>query len=159
MENLLLSSSLTLGVIIYGVIAKWYVIPALDKRARDTALLPLILLHCFRYQGLAFLLPGVVAADLDPAFALPTAYGDLLTALLALGAVFALRNHWGVAIPLVWSFNVVGALDLLNALLLAVLNTHAGQLGGAYYIPAIVVPGLLASHFLVFRTLVKRAAV
>ncbi len=157
MENAILTTSLGLGVIVYSLIAKWYIIPALDKRPRNTALLPLILLHCFRYFGLSFLLPGVVSADIAPAFAVPTAYGDLLTALLALIAVIALRNHWGVALPLVWVFNVVGTLDLLNALPRGLLNIHAGQLGGAYIIPSLILPALLLSHFLVFRLLIKRA--
>ena len=157
MENIFLTSSMTLGILAYGLIAKWYIIPALDKHPRSTALLPLILLHCFRYLGLSFLLPGVVSADIALAFTVPAAYGDFLTALLALIAVIALRSHWTVAIPLVWVFNVVGALDLLNALPQGLLNIHAGQLGGAYFIPSLIVPALLVSHFLVFRLLIKRA--
>ncbi len=157
MENLILISSMIFGVINYGLIAKWYVIPALDKWARETALVPLILLHCFRYQGLEFLVPGVVAPDISPAFTIPTAYGDLLTALLGLIAVIALRARWSMALLLVWVFNIVGTLDLLNALPQALLNIHAGQLGGSYYVAAVVVPALLVSHFLIFRLLVRRA--
>ncbi len=157
MENVILTSSLGLGVIVYSLIARWYIIPALDKHPRNATLQPLILLHCFRYFGLSFLLPGVVSADIAAAFAVPTAYGDLTTSLLALMAVIALRNQWGVALPLVWLFNVVGTVDLLNALPQGLLNIHAGQLGGAYIIPALIVPALLVSHFLVFRLLIKRA--
>lgn len=155
MENIILTSGMTFGIINYGLIAKWYIIPALDKYPRSTALLPLILLHCFRYFGLSFLLPGVVSADISPAFAVPTAYGDFITSILALIAVIALRGHWSVAIPLVWVFNVVGTLDLMNALPQGLLNIHAGQLGGAYIIPSLIVPALFVSHFLVFRLLVK----
>ena len=156
MENLILVVSLIMGVILYGLIAKWYIVPVLDKHPRDIALLPLILLHCFRYLGLSFLVPGVVAADISSSFALPTAYGDFLTALLGLIAVVALRNHWGSAMPLVWTVNLVGTLDLLNALPHGLLNIHAGQLGGAYLIPTFIVPALLVSHFLIFRLLIKR---
>jgi len=146
-----------MGIIAYALIAKSYLIPALDKYPRNTALLPLVFLHCFRYLGLAFLLPGVVSADMAHEFAVPAAYGDFLAALLALISVIALRNNWAVAIPLVWVFNVVGTLDLLNALPHGVLFTHAGQFGGAYIIPSLIVPALLVSHFLIFRLLVKSA--
>ena len=156
MENIILTSGIAFGIINYGMIAKWYVIPALDKLPGSTALVPLILLHCFRYIGLSFILPGVVSADLSPTFAVPTAYGDLITSLLALVAVTALSNRWTVAIPCVWIFNIVGTLDLLNALPQGLLHIHAGQLGGAYLIPGLIVPALFVSHFLVFRILLKR---
>lgn len=157
MENIILTSSMAFGALNYGLIARWYIIPALDKLPRNTALVPLILLHCFRYIGLSFLLPGVVSTDIAPAFVVPTAYGDFLTSIFALIAVIALRNHWSVALALVWVFNVVGTADLLYALPQGLLNIHAGQLSGAYIIPALIVPALLVSHVLVFRLLMKRS--
>jgi|SRR5712692_9053552 len=157
MENIILTSGMALGIVSYGLIARWYIIPVLDKHSLHTALVPLILLHCFRYLGLSFLLPGVVSIHIARAFAVPAAYGDFLTALLALIAVLALRNRWDVAITLVWVFNVVGTLDLLVALPQGILNIHAGQLVGAYFIPSLIVPALLVTHFLVFRLLLKRA--
>ena len=156
MENLILTSSLAFGVINFGLISKWYLLPVLDKHSREAAMQPLILLHCFRYLGLAFLVPGVVAAEISPSFVVPTAYGDLAAALLGLVSVIALRNHWRIAIPVVWIFNVIGTLDLLNALPQGLLNIHAGQLGGAYIIPALVVPSLIVSHFIIFRLLVRQ---
>ena len=113
------------------------------------------MLHAFRYIGLAFLISVVVSADLSAVFAKPAAYGDLLAALLALLAAIALRNSWAFSIPLIWIFNVVGTLDLFNALLQGVLNLQAGQLGGAYFIPAVAVPALLVTHFLMFRLLLR----
>ena len=157
MQNVILMSSLILGVIAYGLIAKWYLIPVLERHSQSAALQPLILLHCFRYLGLAFLLPGVIAAHISPTFAVPAAYGDLAAALLAFVAVLALRYRWSFAMQSVWVFNVVGTLDLLNALMQGVFHIHAGQLGGAYIIPSLIVPALLVSHYLVFRLLVRPA--
>ena len=139
----------------FGLIAKWYVIPKLDLAPRAEALLPLLLLPAFRYIGLTFLISGVVSAHLSAVFAKPAAYGDLLAALLALLAAIALRNSLVFAIPLTWIFNVVGTLDLFNALLQGVLNLQAGQLGGAYFVPAVAVPALLVTHFLMFRLLLR----
>jgi hypothetical protein len=42
------------------------------------------MLHSFRFIGLAFLVPGVVAPDLPSAFARSAAYGDIVAATLAL---------------------------------------------------------------------------
>ena len=81
---------------------------------------------CF---GMAFLLPGVTATALDARFATPAAYGDLLAAVLAFVAILALRQQWAVAIPLVWLCNIVGTVDLLNALWQGFHHVLGGQFG------------------------------
>ena len=94
--------SIVMGLVVYGFAAKWYVAPALARLDRTSVLAPILLFHGTRYIGLAFLIPGVTAEPLDPRFADPAAYGDLLAAILALVALLALRSNWPVAIPLVW---------------------------------------------------------
>ena len=127
--------SLVLGTVAYGMIAKFYVMPALVSRTREEALVPLILLHCFRYIGLAFVVTGVVAPDMPQAFAVPAAYGDLLVAVLALITVVALRARWGIAILLAWIFNIIGFADFVMAVFQGLRLMDPGQLGGAYFIP------------------------
>lgn len=104
-----------LSLVVYSLIARWYVVPRLAALPLRDALTPLLLLHAFRYLGMVFLVPTVVGPALPAAFAVPAAYGDLLAALLALLAIAALRQAWPLAIPLVWLFNVEGTLDLVNA--------------------------------------------
>ncbi len=87
MDNLILPLSIVLAVLSFSLIAKWYVIPALAPLPRKEALTPLLLLHSFRYVGMAFLIPGVTSAPLDPRFANPAAWGTLLAAVLALIAL------------------------------------------------------------------------
>ncbi len=147
--------SLTMGTLSYGLIARWYVMPALATRSRTDALIPLVLPHAFRYIGLAFLIPGVVAHDTTSAFAVPAAYGDLAASVLALLALVALRSRWSLAIPLVWIFNVEGTLDMLYAVSQGVRHTDAGQLGGVVLIPILIVPLLLVTHMLIFRLLLR----
>jgi hypothetical protein len=48
-------------------------------------------LHCFRFFGLVFLLPGFVGPNLPVGFATPAAYGDLATGLLAILALLTVR--------------------------------------------------------------------
>jgi hypothetical protein len=97
--------------------------------------------------------PTVVGGTLPPAFAAGAGYGDLLAGLLALAALVALRARVSVAIPLTWLFNVIGLLDLVNAFYQGL--THNVQLGAAYYIPTFIVPALVVSHVMMFRTLLR----
>ncbi|HEU4487474.1 MAG TPA: hypothetical protein VFR96_18460, partial [Povalibacter sp.] len=83
-----------------------YLWPRLRHLSREAALRPLLVLHSFRFIGLAFLVPGVVSPDLPPAFAYPAASGDMMAATLALLALATLRSRAGIL--LVWIFNLWG---------------------------------------------------
>jgi hypothetical protein len=144
-----------MGLVSYGLIANWYVMPALRVLPRERALVPLLMVHTFRFIGLAFLIPGVTSQALDPRFAQPAAYGDLLAAVLALVAVFAWRRGWRSATLLTWVFNVEGTLDLLNALTQGARFIEDGMFGATFFIPAVVVPALLVSHVLIFIILLR----
>lgn len=144
-----------MGLVSYGLIAKWYVMPALRELPRARALVPLLMIHTFRFIGLAFLIPGVTSQALDPRFANPAAYGDLLAAMLALVAVFAWRQGWRSAVFLTWVFNVEGTLDLLNAVAQGRRFVEDGMFGATFFIPAVVVPALLVSHVLIFIILLR----
>jgi hypothetical protein len=100
---------------------------------------------------------GVVAPSLQPAFAIPAAYGDLVAAILALIAVLALRTKSSVAIPLAWLFNIWGFADLGYAVYQGVIGVGitTGALGAAYFIPTVLVPLLLVTHGLIFRLLLR----
>ena len=145
--------SVLLGFVVWGMIGARYIWPALRGRPRTEALRPVLLLHAFRFIGLAFLVPGVVSPDLPDAFAQPAAYGDLATSLLALLAIATLGSRPGVII--VWMFNIVGTVDLLNAFYQGNrLGMMPGQQGAAYFIPTVLVPLLLVTHALVFRIVI-----
>lgn len=156
MENLYLPLSIVLGLVAFGLAARWYLMPWARRTPLKDALTPLLLFHSFRYIGLAFLLPGVTAAPLELRFANPAAYGDLLASILALIALLALRLGWGLAVPLVWIFNIEGTLDLLNALFQGLRYTTDADLGATYFIPAVVVPALLVTHAVIFVLLIRR---
>ena len=118
------------------------------------ALRPLLILHSFRFIGLAFLVPGVVSPDLPPAFAHSAAYGDIIAATLALFSLLSLSGRAGVAIA--WIFNLWGLADLLNAFYQANhAGLLAGQLGATFFIPTLIVPLLLITHGLAFRILLQ----
>jgi len=146
-----------LSVIVYGLIAKWYVAPRLAVRPLHDALIPLLFPHAFRHLGMVFLVPAVVAPTLPPGFALPAAYGDLLAGVLALLAIAALRSRSPVGIPLAWLANVVGTLDLLYAFYQGISRNVGPHMGSAWYIPTFLVPILYVTHFMIFVMLVKRS--
>ena len=100
-----------------------------------------------------FLVPGIVAKPLHTVFSGPAAYGDLLTGVLALLALIALRTKMSIAIAVVWLFNIIGTLDLMNALRQAEVIPH---FGAAWYIPTFLVPLLLVTHVMMFGRLIKR---
>ena len=62
-------ASIAFSFIAWGIVANRYIWPELRLRQRAEALRPLLVLHSFRFMGLAFLVPGVVSPDLPPAFA------------------------------------------------------------------------------------------
>ena len=140
------------SLLMLGLLAKWVLTPWLAKQSQREALFWLTLPHAFRYIGMVFLVPGVVAQPLPDNFAIPAAYGDLSAAVLALLALVLLRTGSKGAIMAVWIFNVVGTIDLLNAL------RHvdvAPKFGAAWYIPTLLVPVLLVTHFMIFVRLLK----
>jgi hypothetical protein len=135
--------------------AKLYVLPRLSDCEPRTILLPVLLLHSLRHLGLMFLAPGAVYSGIPPQFTHPAAYGDLLTAVLALLAIPAVASRARSAKVLVWIFNIVGSLDLIDAITLATVYDASPFMGAAYWIPAFWVPALLVTHYLTFLVLLR----
>ena len=146
--------SIAFSFVAWGVVTARYIWPKLRLLPRAEALRPLLVLHSFRFIGLAFLIPGVVSPDLPLAFAHPAAFGDLIAAILALLSLLLLPGGVGVAAS--WIFSLWGSADLLNAFYQA---NHsgllAGQLGAAYFLPTFIVPLLAITHALAFRLLLR----
>lgn len=102
-----------------------------------------------------FLMPGLVAEDLPPGFAVPTAYGDLTAVLLAL---WALRANAPFAVPLLWLFNSVGLLDLVYANVATFTQAvDPAQLGASYYLAVLNVPAMIVVHIIIFAYLRRRS--
>jgi hypothetical protein len=146
--------SIAFGFVAWGIVAKRYIWPKLRFQGRAEALRPLLILHSFRFIGLAFLVPGVVSPELPSAFAYSAAYGDIVAAILALLSLVSLPR--GAGIVIVWIFNLWGTADLLDAFYQAnAAGLMPGQLGATYFIPTLGVPLLLITHGLVFRILLQ----
>jgi hypothetical protein len=151
----ILTLNLAFSTLVFWVAAKLYVLPRLSDCEPRTILLPVLLLHSLRHLGLMFLAPGAVYSGIPPQFTHPAAYGDLLTAVLALLAIPAVASRARSAKVLVWIFNIVGSLDLIDAITLATVYDASPFMGAAYWIPAFWVPALLVTHYLTFLVLLR----
>jgi hypothetical protein len=152
--------SVAISFVAWGAVAWLYIWPALKEHPSAEALKPILLLHGFRFLGLAFIVPGVVSADLPAAFARSAAYGDLATGILALLALATLGSRTGTV--LTWAFSTIGTADLLFAFYegnRTSLANAPGLLGAAYFIVIAFVPLLLITHGLAFRMLLRTKAV
>ena len=154
LSQLCFFASIAFSFIAWGIVTARYIWPQLRLLQRSEALRPLLILHSFRFIGLAFLVPGVVSPDLPSAFAHSAAFGDIVAATLALLSLVSLRRRVGVVIA--WIFNLWGSADLLNAFYQAnSAGLLSGQLGATYFIPTLVVPLLLITHGVAFRILLR----
>jgi hypothetical protein len=148
--------TVVLGLAAWGAVAWQYIWPALRERSSPENLKPILMLHGFRFLGLAFVVPGVASPELPAAFSQPVAYGDLISAILALLALVTLGTRSGTAVT--WVFNTFGSADLLFGFYLGArisLPHTQGLLGAGYLILAAYVPLLLITHGLAFRILLR----
>ena len=144
------------SIVVCVAVAVWWVWPSLIKLPRNSALAPLIFVHAFRYVGMTLLVTGMVDPGIPLGFRDNAAYGDLVTAALALASIAALRSNWRFGIPLVWIFNTWGFVDLLNGVRgLLQLNVPSYNLATFWYVYTFYAPAVLVSHLLIFWILVK----
>lgn len=143
---------LGLGYLTWLLCIMTYMLPKLKTMDQPRSQRVIATIHSFRFFGLVFLMPGVVGQNLPEAFAVPTAYGDVITSLLAIMALLTFRVR-----ILFWLFivvfNVVGTIDLILGTIHAVQNhlgVIAGELGAAYVIPILYVPVLMITHGIAF---------
>jgi hypothetical protein len=144
------------SVVVFAIVAAWYVWPSLTKLSRNAALIPLLWVHVPRYVGMTLLVTGMVDPKLPTEFLSGAAYGDLLEAALAFASIFALRSNWRVAIPLVWVANTWGFVDLLNGVRgVLQLNVPSFNLATFWYVYTFYAPLVLVSHLLIFLVLIQ----
>lgn len=149
-------TQLIMSIVVFTLLAKWVLTPWLKTKAIPIALMILIAPHALRHVGLTFLVPSVTDPAIPASFAFTTAWGDFISAVLAIACLFALNNRWSLAVPLVWLFNIIGTVDLIAALSQA---EAVPMLAGTWYIPTFFVPLLLVTHYLIFVRLLTQIKV
>jgi hypothetical protein len=162
MDLIYFAGSAAAGIAGWATIFAAIIWPKLKQRPRVQQLKSLTAIHFFRYFATTLLMAGLVSHKLPTGFADPAAYGDLISLALAYVAFAALqRSKAGKPRLLpVWIFNIVGAADLLLAMILGpALVRDPADFGLGYAIPTLYVPVLLVAHFYALKTLSQRSAV
>jgi hypothetical protein len=146
---------LALGLLAWTLYVAIYWWPALKVLDRRQALRNIAMLNLFRFEGLLFLMPAFVGPHLPAAFALPAAYGDFATSLLAIASILTYR--WErVALVFTVLYTALGATDLINNIYRTIaLNIDPTSFGIAYLIVILYVPLLLLMHGFAFWLLLR----
>jgi hypothetical protein len=152
----LFSIQFTFALIAYALAARWYVMPRLRPLSPVAALVPLSWVHVFRIVGGSVLAPGSVGPGVPAEFREMVGYGDMVTAMLALGALVALRARWSRATVFVWVFVSVATLDTVNAIIQSMrYSVFDDPLGVNWVIVTLYVPALLVSTYLIVVELLR----
>jgi hypothetical protein len=151
-----LTLNLVANTAIFYVAARLYLLPQLPRLRPQQILLPILLLHSTRHLGMMFLTRGATYPGMPSQFAYPAAFGDMLTAIIALGTIPIVLRGSPLAKTAVWFFNIFGTIDLVVAITLATIYDAPVAMGAAYWIPAFWVPLLLVTHYVTFALLLRR---
>jgi len=151
---ILFGISVLMSFIVWNKATQKYLWPRIKNLELKKAVQPILILNSFRFAGLSFFVPGVVHAGLNSAWAVPAAFGDFTTAVLAF-TTLSLINTASFR-PLLWLFNILGFIDLLVAFIDGPRYNILPSLGPAYYIVVLYVPLLLLTHLMTFRLLLRK---
>lgn len=138
-------------IVIYRIYCRqWF-----RSRSMHAAVLPLLLLHAFRYLGLTLIVPG----QMDPALAVDglsvMAWGDYASGAAALLAAIAVHHRWPVATAMVALFTVIGIGDLIVVGYTATtIGVFFADIGTMWYVLVIFAPALLLSQLYIAYRLV-----
>ena len=152
----LMGVQFTFSLVLAGLVAMWYVLPALNARPAPAALAPLFLIHGLRYLPSSAFAPGQVGPTVPMDAMKVIAYGDLASAVLAIVAALLLYYRWRGAIGVAWVVNIVTSLDWVNASCVAASNQLVTYpMGGNWYIINYYVPVIGVVHVMIFARLLR----
>jgi hypothetical protein len=152
----LFSVQFTMSLLVYTLIAIWYVTPRLSRLPKVMALIPLVWVHAFRFVGGTIFAPGSVDPAVPAGFRTMIGYGDIITAALAIIALLALHGRVRGAILLVWLVLLVGTADTINAIIQSTLDSVFNYpLGFNWVIVTLYVPALIVSSVLILVYLIR----
>lgn len=147
-----------LTLVAFTMIAIWYLAPALRRKPLAAALTALLWFHAFRYVALQIFSAAAVGGLNATGGTLQTiAFGDLVTAVLALISIAALRRGLAGARLLVWATAIIGTVDLVVATVAGV-NGHLLDTASnwSWFILAFYVPVLWITAVMIFWQLLTR---
>ncbi len=95
-------SAQLLSLIVFGTLARWYVVPWLRTRGRADALTALLWVHVFRYMALQAFSAQRDGFPISDGGLMEIVVGDLIGMAIAFATIVLLRYRVRLAIPLAW---------------------------------------------------------
>jgi hypothetical protein len=154
MSNIvILSLQIAMALGVYIVIYRIYLQSWFTAQPFGKAVLPLLLMHVFRYLGLARIVPGQMDASIPFNVLQLMAWGDFASGATALLAAIAVHHRWTISTGLVALFSVVSIGDLIAV---GISTTTVGMfftdMGTMWFVLVLYAPVmLLAQIYIVFR--------
>ncbi len=96
------ASAQLLSLVVFAAIARWYVSPWLNSRARADALIALLWVHVFRYVALQVFSAQQTGFPISDGGAMEIVVGDVAGAVIAFVTIALLRRRARFAILLAW---------------------------------------------------------
>ena len=155
--KLALASAQALSLVVFVMIAIWYVVPWIKTQRRADALIPLLWIHAFRYVALQGFQAQKAGFPISDSGRDQILYGDLLGMALAVMAIVALRYRSRLSIPLVWILVAETILDTVANVTSGIREHLFGLATGVtWFIVSFYVPLLMVSLGLVVWQLYSR---
>jgi hypothetical protein len=140
----------------YVVIFQIYLRPWFRAQAFGKAVLPLLMLHAFRYLGLTLIIPGQIDPVVSRDALQIMAWGDFASGVTALLAAIAVHRRWSAGTALVALFSLVGIGDLITVGHTAIsAGVFFADIGTMWFVLVLYAPVmLLAQLYIAYRLIV-----
>ena len=146
---------ITLFVLV--MVARWYVMPWLNRRTRGEALIALLWVHVFRYVALQVFSAQQTGFPISDGGAMEIVVGDVAGAAIAFITIALLRHRVRLAIPLAWLLVAETVYDTVSNIRGGVQEHLMGAANGVtwmilvFFVPMVVVSGVLMAWQLYAR--------
>lgn len=133
------------SIVVYGLVAIWYVVPWLRKLGRAEALIALSWFHIFRYSSPYIFLAQREGYPISDVAALQIMVGDLAGAAIALAAIIVLRRRVRFGVVLSWLLVVETIIDFVVGTRQRIIEPRASPTGVWWLILTFFAPMILVS--------------
>ncbi|EAZ80808.2 hypothetical protein ALPR1_07780 [Algoriphagus machipongonensis] len=155
---LVLALQCSFSLLIFWLILKWHVLPKISRETKFDFMTIFLWINVFRYLPLSLFMPDQVSSEFPLYLKETVAYGDFLSSIFALIALFFLRYKQSVANPMIWTFSIVSIADMILVLTLAMKEkVYLLDLGANYFTVSIYVPLLIVIQTLILKILTSKA--
>jgi hypothetical protein len=153
---MILNIQAVMAMCIYILIYRVYLRDWFNTRDFGPAILPLLILHSFRYLGLCLIVTGQVAPEVPREALQIMAWGDFASGFAALMAAIAISKNAKVGPFLVLLFSVIGIGDMMVVFPTAInAGVFDANIGTMWFLLVIYAPTLLLSHIYISYRLIK----